>query len=539
MIQSYCRIAKPEPKETNSQPVFIWYSSFRSLILISGIFLAALHEAYAQSSILDERITIQRTHTTLYNALNLISEKADCLFIYDSQIVESDKKVKLEAENKPLKQVLDNILSNPDLTYKVIGRHILIYKAKKEESAVATVPKAAPEPDSLKQIIVKGHVFDNQTKKPIPYATIGIMEQNLGTVANTDGYFLLKVPSQFRHSSLTVSCLGYLSSQISLQLLDEQKVDIFLDRRIISIQEVIIRYVDPEIILTKAINQRKLNNALDPVYMTTFYREGIQKNDRFVSYSEAVFKVYKSAYTLNETFDQVKLLKSRKIQNVSKKDTVLVKLKAGIQSGLQLDIVKSIPDFLDLDEMQKYSYSYSDLISYNDKDVYAIAFIQKKEVNEPLYKGTIYIEKESFAILGADFEINPDYLDDAAKNLVLKKSRKLIVKLERINYSVNYKLYNGRYYLNHARCDMKIKTRLRNHLWSDNFSTFLEIAVCNIDSLNVTHFSRQELIKPDVVFSEVPYTYDDAFWGMFNTITPEEKLNEALSRVISKIEKIE
>ena len=144
MIQSYCRIAKPEPKETNSQPVFIWYSLFRSLILISGIFLAALHEAYAQSSILDERITIQRTHTTLYNALNLISEKADCLFIYDSQIVESDKKVKLEAENKPLKQILDNILSNPDLTYKVIGRHILIYKAKKEESVVATVPKVAP-----------------------------------------------------------------------------------------------------------------------------------------------------------------------------------------------------------------------------------------------------------------------------------------------------------------------------------------------------------------------------------------------------------
>jgi hypothetical protein len=99
--------------------------------------------------------------------------------------------------------------------------------------------------------------------------------------------------------------------------------------------------------------------------------------------------------------------------------------------------------------------------------------------------------------------------------------------------------YNGRYYISHARCDIQIKTRIRNHFSSDNFSTFLETATCHIDTANAVRFPKQEIIKPNVVFSDAPYVYDETFWGSYNIIAPEEKLNEALSRITGKIEKIE
>jgi hypothetical protein len=272
--------------------------------------------------------------------------------------------------------------------------------------------------------------------------------------------------------------------------------------------------------------------------MTSFYREGVQKNNRYISYSEAVFKVYKSSYALSEFSDQVKLLKSRKIQNAEAQDTVYVKLKAGVLSALQLDIAKCVPDFLDLTPPSNYTYTYSDLVSYNAKDAYAITFIQNKGIEEPMYTGTVYIDKQNYAILGADFEINPAYLDKAADNLVLKKSRRLNVKFEKINYSVNYTPFNGKYYLNHVRCDIRLKTRLRHHLSSDNFNTFLELATCSIDTLNVVKFAKQEVIKPNIVFSDAPYRNNDTFWNDYNIITPEEKLSEALSRIIGKIEEI-
>jgi hypothetical protein len=283
---------------------------------------------------------------------------------------------------------------------------------------------------------------------------------------------------------------------------------------------------------------RKQNNNLDPVYTTSFYREGVQKNNRYLSYSEAVFKVYKSAYSLSELSDQVKLLKSRKIQGINPRDTVFVKLKAGVLSALQLDIVKCVPGFLDI-SVPSYSYTYSDLVSFNDDDVYAITFEQNTGIYEPLFKGTLYIDKESFAILGANFEVNPQFLDLAADDLILKKSRKLIVKLEKIYYSVSYTPFNGKYYLNHARCDIKLKTRLRRHLTSDNFSTFFEYATCQIDTTHVEKFPRQEVIKPNIVFSDATYNSDYAFWGNYNSIAAEEKLSEALTRIIGKIEKIQ
>jgi hypothetical protein len=540
MVRSYCRTILQAPGTMGDKPLQAGVLKFRVLSsLIFFLLQFPILSVFGQASLLDKPISIDRQHTTLYDALNIISGKAGCLFIYDSRLVENDRRVKLEAVNEPLKHVLNGLINNPELGYKVIGQHILIYRIKKPQETVIQTMPPIPAVDSSRQLIIKGNVYDHLGNKPVPYASVGILEENMGTITNADGYFVLKVPARYAGSSLLVSHMGYMSREIPIELLDEQKVDIFLERRIISLQEVIIRYIDPVAIISKAMQQRSVNNANEPVYMTTFYREGVRKNERYISYSEAVFKVYKSSFRLSESADQIKLLKSRKVQNTSQKDTVMLKLKAGILSGLQLDIVKSIPDFLDLTDVPEYTYTYSDMVSYNDRDAYAITFIQDKGIEDALYTGTLYVDNENFAILGANFEINPAYLDKAVDNLVLKKSRKLSVKLEKISYSVSYSRFNGRYYLNHARCDLNLRTHLRNHLSSDNFTTFLEVATCHIDTLNVARFEKEEVLKPNVVFSDIPYVYDDSFWGDYNIIVPEEKLNEALSRINRKIEEME
>ncbi len=508
-------------------------------ILSAFVLLCPANAVYGQLSLLDKVISIPKQNTTLYEALNLISQKADCSFIYESETIESNKRVKLHAENQPLGKVLDNLLSDPRLEYKILGRHILIYRAGKEVNPAITIQPDIPAKDTIKNVLIKGHIYDRENKTAIPYATIGIVEENIGTVTNNDGFFTIKIPASLIGTYLVVSHLGYMSQVIPLRLLNEQNVDLYLDRRIISIQEVIIRYIDPELIIRNAMEQRKKNNAVNPAYLTTFYREGVRKNTNYISYSEAVFKIFKPPYTAGEHADQVKLLKSRKVRDTNPRDTVFLKLKAGVESALLLDIVKNVPGFLDQATPPEYTYKYSDMLSYNARDAYAITFVQKEGLDRALYKGTVYIEKEGFALLGADFEINPDYLDIAARDLVLKKSSRLIVKLEKINYSVSYLPLNGRYYLNHVRCEIQVKTRLKNHRSSDNFFTFLELATCNIDTAGVIKFPRQEILKPDIVFSDQPYDASDAFWGDFNTIAPEAKLSEALSKIIGKIEEIE
>jgi len=517
----------------------LWHYFFKACLLSAGFLLFSGNTTFSQVPILERTISIPKQNNTLYEALNLISQKADCLFIYDSETVESDKSVRIHADNQPLNKVLDNLLLNSGLGYKVLGNHILIYKTKEDAQLANKKQSVNSTEDTIKNIVIRGHIYDSENKTAIPFATIGILEETIGTITNDEGFFTLKIPASLIGTSLDISHLGYMSQRIPVQLLNEQQVDFYLDRRVISIQEVIIRYIDPNLIIEKAMEHRKMNNAVDPAYLTTFYREGVRKNNKYISYSEAVFKVYKSPYAVSERSDQVKLLKSRKVQVSNPQDTVFLKLKAGVQSALQLDIVKCIPSFLDQTPPVEYTYIYSDMVAYNAKDAYAITFVQKVNLEKALYTGTVYIEKEGFALLGADFEINPAYLDIAAEDLVLKKSRRLIVKLEKINYSVSYMPFNGRYYLKHSRCDIQLKTRLRHHLSSDNFNTFLELATCYIDTADVVKFTKQEILKPNIVFSDQPYSGNDAFWGDFNIITPEAKLSEALSRIIGKIEEIE
>jgi hypothetical protein len=503
------------------------------------ILLFCASELFSQSTLLETFISIPRQNTTLYEALDQISQKAGCFFIYDSESVRSDRRVRLYAGNQPLEKVLDNLLVHSGLRYKVLGKHILIFRAAPEPVSQGSVVPTVSSADSARHFLVSGYVKDIHNRNPIPFATLGITEENIGTVTNNDGFFTLKIPESLVGTSLIVSHLGYLSKSIPVQLLDRQQIDIYLDRRVISIPEVIIRYIDPLVILEQAMERRKMNNALAPVYLTSFYREGVKKNNEYISYSEAVFKVFKSPFDQGAHADQVKLLKSRKVQEEDPGDTVFLKLKGGVQSALQLDIVKSIPGFLDLAEPLEYTFRYGGLVSYDEKDAYAVTFVQKEGLDKALYTGTVYIEKEQFAVLGAEFEINPDYLELAAEDLVLRKSQKLIVRLDKIRYSVRYIPFNGRYYLGHVRCDLQVRTRLRHRLSFDDFTTFLEFATCRIDTTGVVKFPKQQILKPTVVFSDQPYISNDAFWGGYNIIPPEASLIESLSKIIGKIEEVE
>jgi len=508
------------------------------LVFFAGLYFGVVNPLSAQENLLDGRITLNRIHSTLYEALNRIGEEAGCTFVYDSRIVDNEKKVRINAVDEPLSKILDRLLDDPSLEYKVIGKHLLIYRSTTvlpDSEEIVQVRSI----DTVKPLTIKGYVIDNLNREPVPFATVGIPDQKVGTITNTDGYFILKVPPAFSGSSLVVSHLGFVSQSIPLQLINEQKVDFYMNRRVISIQEVIIRYVDPVTIVGKAIEQRKLNYNSEPVYLTSFYREGVQKNGQTINYSEAVFKVYKSSYDKDDTYDQVKLLKSRKFQNTAASDTVLLKLKAGIRAGLQLDIIKNLPDFLDPEQLALYDFTYSDLVSYEDQDAYAITFSSNINIEDAFYTGTLYIEKERFAILGVDFEVNPLTIDRAASQLVQKKSKHIKVKFEKISYSVKYSLYNGIYYPNHARSELRIKTRLRNRLSYDHFTTFMEIVTCGIDTTNVSRFERQEVVRPDAVFSDATYLYDHSFWEDYNFVAPEARIEEALSRIQGKIDAID
>lgn len=486
-------------------------------------------------SLLNKRVTVNIKGLTVFQALNQIGESADCFFIYDSKDVKSDKKVQsIEAVNQPLILILNKLIVDPLIEYKVIDKHILIYINQKNTSSIIK-----DKTDSTGFFVIGGRVLDKDTKTPIPFATVSIEKIGLGTISNYDGVFNLRIPKYSTKSNIIVSHLGYQNLSVPIEFFEDNVYNLYIQPRYIPIQEVFIRNIDAKGIVKSAIENKGKNYYDSDIYLTSFYREGVKRNNKYLGYNEAVFKIFKSSYSKGTEFDQVKLLKSRKLELSDRSDTLIVKLKAGIKGAIDLDIIKSMPDFLDPEFMDNYIYTKTDIIAQDSISAYVISFEQKPNIYQPLFSGTLYIDIENLTLMGADFGINPKYVESSANLFVQKKDRKISVKPQEITYSVKYKQFNGKYYIHHARGDLSFKVKERGKLFSNTFSLFLEYVGFQIDTVNVERFTRRNILKPTIVFSEENYTYDPEFWKDLNIISPEEDINKAISKINLKIESIE
>lgn len=484
--------------------------------------------------ILNRKIEFAQTKSTVYDALNQLSKQTSYLFIYDSNLINNEKKVKIQAGEYIFEQLVRIITGNDKIQMKLKGNYILLFQTQ-----AAPIPVNTPPDTVLKTslpLIIEGTVRDKQNSEVIPYCSVCIPDAGIGIISNQNGQFLLKLPDSLQHLPVYFSHIGYEPQQIPAQLLIGGNADFYMETRVVPIQEIIVRMINPERIVKEMLEKRAQNYSDSPVYLTSFYREGIERSKGFVSLTEAVFKIYKTEYNNNLSPDQVKLLKMRRISNEQVTDTVILKMKAGIKASLLLDLIKNLPDFLDFDNYNPYTYSKIDMVVTDSSLAHVIAFEQKPGINKPLYKGELYINAQNAALQRAHFEVDPRYIGEAEEFFIVKKSRSLKIKPYKATYTVSYKYWNNKYHINHIRGDISFRIKRKNQLFSSTIHTYFEMATCKIEGTGVTRFQRKESIPVHNIFSETHFGYDYNFWKDFNVILPEEKLNEAISRISSRIE---
>ena len=488
--------------------------------------------------ILDREIQLPKTKETTYELFNRITNYTGFFFIYDSDIVDNERKINFPGGTHTIRQTIYLITQDQNIQIKVIDRHILLYK--KEQSVATDAKTEFIVKDSLSFIAVKAVIKDAQTKEAIPYVSASIEKTGIGTITNQSGEFMLKISNSDTTQNILISHVGYNQQTIPVKLFLNKPVTIYLQTKMVPLQEVIVGLANPQKIIREMLNNIPNNYPSKPVYFTCFYREGVEKKNTIISLTEAVFQIYKTGIGSSEE-DQVKLLKMRRISNNDEKDSIVLKMRAGIDASLHLDIIKYIPVFLDLSDDNPFNYSKIDMTITDSGLAHVIAFEQKSGIKEPLYKGELYIDADDSALPAAHFEMDPRYVDKATDLFVLKKPKNVDIKPEDASYYVYYKYWNGKYYLNHLRGDLTFKIKRKNVFLqpSKSIHTFFEMVVCKVDTTDVKRFPRKESIPTHNIFSETKFQYDNRFWDDFNIILPEERLNEAISRISSKIEEIE
>ena len=386
--------------------------------------------------------------------------------------------------------------------------------------------------------VVRGKLIDQDTKKPIIFANVYVEKTSVGTVSNSEGEFILKVPASLKEKPINVSYMGYKTVSVKLSDMKSDNNVIALNPETINIKELIVRTNDPQSLIRGAMKNIAANYGENPYLCTAFYRESVMQNRQYVGVAEAVLDIYKSRYTNERESDRIKVFKGRKSQDVRKMDTLIFKLQGGHYVALLLDLAKNPQSFMTESFFTDYNYQPVTITNIEGRETYVIEFAQKKEVPEAFYEGRLYLDVNTLAIKRAEFSISPEGLKYADQELVKKKPAGTEVKTQSGVYVVDYRDVNGRWSLNHVRYEVKFKVNKKSQWFNKTYTSTVDLAITDKDTINVNRFKYSESLKPTQIFSEhVNEYYDENFWGNYNIIQPEEPIQEAVEKISKKMKR--
>ena len=385
---------------------------------------------------------------------------------------------------------------------------------------------------------IKGEVVDSRTGKALVLANITLKNTNIATVTNSEGEFLLKVPGGTTDGLVTFSYLGYANKTVLLAMLKPEKNKIELEIAVTELAEVGVNAPRDARTLVERVFAKKADTYLNkPTLMTSFYRETIKKRRRNVSLSEAVVNVYKASYASGKK-DAVQLYKSRKSTDYSRLDTVALKLQGGPFNALFVDVMK-YPEYLFANGlMDNYEFRFTTATRIDNRLIYVIKFDQYPDLTSPYYNGTLYIDAQREVLISANFDLNIEGREvEAAQLFVRRKPAKVDVWPVKVNYRVDYRQKEGRWYYGYSNVNLSFKVDWADRLFNSVYTLSAEMAVTDWkDNPEGEIPKARERVKRSIILGDEASGFSDPnFWGEFNIIEPEKSIESAIRKIQRQI----
>lgn len=99
--------------------------SLQYLFICLLLFMAVRVKADG-SGIFDRIIRLPRTEATVYQSLAKITEETGYLFIYDSKLIDNERKIKLKGGKRTVRQAIYDIIGSDSLQLRSVDKHIII-----------------------------------------------------------------------------------------------------------------------------------------------------------------------------------------------------------------------------------------------------------------------------------------------------------------------------------------------------------------------------------------------------------------------------
>lgn len=369
------------------------------------------------------------------------------------------------------------------------------------------------------QLKISGYVLADDTGQPLAFARLSIGGNEVGTLSNEQGQFVLKIPERFIYDSLTISYLGYQTRIIALREIEKDTITIRLSNQDMTLEPVVILSISPEDTLKKAWRLRGFNYETRPTLLRGYYREEMEDDPASIQFlfAEGVLELYKSPYHKSQP-DRVRVLKGRqkKLPNAyATRDTqfILPHITQGPHLGLLLDVMKAEDSFVRKELQKLYRYDFQEVTYLNNRLTYVFTFRPKEKfLDYAFFQGKVFIDMENLAIVRATFAYTE-------RGIILYNRTSEKLKLKNREFEVNYMEYHGKWYLQDARVmNHYIFPPLARTLYSSH--TFLTTEIINDQ---VEGFPVNQSLGLNEAFVETVEILDENFWEEYNVVPVEKE----------------
>jgi len=303
----------------------------------------------------------------------------------------------------------------------------------------------------------EGQIVDTKNGSGLPYVNLGIEGSVYGTSTNEHGFFVLRLPANYKTDTITISCVGYLTLRKPIPTIDSTHV-IELEESIERLNEITIssERISPEDVVRNVVKNIPMNYSQEPYSQNKLYLINTFNSDN----NPKTIEILREEYDDNGY--QSKPLYP--IRYIGYHQTIMGRVSINpndvVEENFQnyqenfavptansdiVDVRKN--NFLSKSNLSKYEFEFED--SQIDT-VVVIKFRNKRPSHRnsaalaPLhYYGTIWINESDFAIIKAN---TTTILN---KNKVWKAEKYPTFESEDIWFDkeiVTYQKYGGQYY---------------------------------------------------------------------------------------------
>lgn len=386
----------------------------------------------------------------------------------------------------------------------------------------------------LEFLSLTGKITDAETHLPIPFVSVQLSSTSTGTVTNTKGEFIFKIPESHSRDTLSISCVGYKPLTMALASIG-LNISLELEPAIVQLAEVTVTAQSGLDMLKTALSRIPENYDTADVELTAFYREDLKLGDFELAFNEAVLDIRKTFKTDKELNDKIRIIKGRKKPINFAGDGRFYYWMSGISNGARGSLGE---DFIKYNKhevspwnprnFRYYNYDYRETIHEGQRDLAVIDITPKKQSRKGILHMKLYVDEASYAIVKYDLEATEagirrvERKDKGLGYAIMSKLEGLATNYHKFQSSVTFKKYNGKFYLHTVtrHWEILVNSKKRNmvdRLWHAD----MDFIVTDIDTDNIRPITQEDIGDERAsMTSLIGNDYDAAFWENYNILKP-------------------